>query len=191
MTAKIVAEFHIETVSLNNIYKSLYGRLRTMDKINTIRQLVDDFDMTSQLYQDLNQTTSYYGTDTLLTPAEIHTIAAIDSHPKANLTKLAELLKVTKGTATKSVQKLVKKGMASKQFLAGSENIIELTLTSKGQIAANNHKTYVRQMEKQLFDIYSDISKQTTTDLVKINNRTMTFFKKLIVERKRETKHDS
>ncbi|MFT8458271.1 MAG: MarR family winged helix-turn-helix transcriptional regulator [Liquorilactobacillus ghanensis] len=162
-----------------------------MDKINTIRQLVDDFDTTSQLYQDLNQTTSYYGTDTLLTPAEIHTIAAIDSHPKVNLTKLAEILKVTKGTATKSVQKLVKKGMTSKQFLAGSENTIELTLTSKGQVAANNHKTYVRQMEEQLFDIYSDISKQTTSDLVKINNRTMAFFKKLIMERERETKRDS
>ncbi|WP_436647763.1 MarR family winged helix-turn-helix transcriptional regulator [Lactiplantibacillus plantarum] len=161
-----------------------------MDKINTIRKLVNDFDTTSQLYQDLNQTTSYYGTDTLLTPAEIHTIAAIDCHPKVNLTKLAELLHVTKGTATKSVQKLVKKGMASKQFLPGSENIIELTLTNKGQMAANSHRTYEKQIEEQLFNIYSDISEQTTTDLVKINNRTMTFFKKLIEERNRETTRD-
>ncbi|MCT4403725.1 MarR family transcriptional regulator [Leuconostoc falkenbergense] len=159
-----------------------------MNKLDTVRNLVKDFDSTSRLYQHLNKTTSYYGTDTLLTPAEIHAISLIASHSNINLSQLAELLSVTKGTATKSAQKLVKKEMIYKNFAKGSENIVELTLTDKGTIAAENHKTYVDYMEKQLIEIYYDISDQTTSDLVTINQRTTDFFNKLIRERESEVK---
>lgn len=83
-----------------------------------------------------------YGTDTLLSKAEIHTIAAVGDHPEINITALAEVLGITKGAASQMIYKLVRKGCVEKQSAPTSDAAVVLRLTPAGQINYAAHAQY-------------------------------------------------
>lgn len=157
-----------------------------MNRIVAIKNLLNSFDKMTDLYQELNKTVVSYNTDTLLTPPEIHAISIIHQHPKLNLTSLTNYLNVTKGTTTKTVQRLIKKQMVTKQFAPNSEKQIEINLTKTGEIAAEYHDKHVEKIEKELFSIYDGASDNTLVELSEINQRTIKFFIKEIQKRNYE-----
>lgn len=86
-----------------------------------------------------------YGTDILLTKAEIHTIAAVGDHPGLNITTLAQVLGVTKGAASQMIYRLVDKGAVEKRTSPDSDTEVVLSLTEDGQINYETHQAYHRE----------------------------------------------
>ncbi|MDN6900072.1 MarR family transcriptional regulator [Oenococcus sicerae] len=156
-----------------------------MNKIDLTTQVIEPFERINRLYQELEQTTDTYGTDELLHPSEIHTVEEIGHHPKTSLTDLAEYLRITKGSATKMVQRLVKKALVTKTFAPDSENKIQIILTSKGEIAYKNHRQYLQHLENQLISIYEPLSDQELEGIIRISQPTEDLLKRLIQERSR------
>lgn len=151
-----------------------------------IDRLVKPFERVASLYNELEQTTDDYGTGIPLFPSEIHAIATIEMYPNVALTELAGYLGITKGTATKLIQKLVKKKMVIKGFAEGSENRVAINLTEQGKRAADSHHQYVNAMNQQLITIYQGVSEESLADLISISDQTEKFLRKLIKERQRQ-----
>lgn len=86
-----------------------------------------------------------YGTEDLLSRAEIHTIAAVGDHVGINITVLAEKLGITKGAASQMIYKLVDKGAIEKRVSPDSDTEVSLTLTAKGRTNYEAHQAYHRQ----------------------------------------------
>ncbi|MCP0887384.1 MarR family winged helix-turn-helix transcriptional regulator [Ligilactobacillus sp. WILCCON 0076] len=156
-----------------------------MNKFNLTTQVLEPFEQISRLYQQLEKTTDYYGTNQLLHPSEIHTIEEIGRHPKTSLTNLATTLGITKGSATKMVQKLVTKGLVTKEFAPDSENKIQINLTTLGKTAFTNHQKYLTYLNDQLSTIYESLSDSELELIIKIGNDTRQLLNKLIEERTR------
>lgn len=149
-----------------------------MEQEELAQKVIRPFKRIARLYSELDQTTSNYGTDVPLFPPEIHAITAIGNHPGTSLTELTQYLDVTKGTTTKLVQKLVKKGMVIKQFAPNSENQLSLELTKKGQIADQHHQEYDAYLDQQLIAIYQQVPDALLPYLETISSQSEAFFKK-------------
>ncbi|MFT8872264.1 MAG: MarR family winged helix-turn-helix transcriptional regulator [Sporolactobacillus sp.] len=145
--------------------------------------IIKQFECIVSLYNTIEKTTYSYGTDTLLHPSEIHTIAAIGDHPSSNLTELSGHLNVTKGATTKMVQRLVKKGLVIKQFAPYSENEIMLSLTTTGQKAYEGHRTYRKDLMHELSAIYTDTPEQVLLQLLGIGSETERVLHHMMSER--------
>lgn len=154
-----------------------------MDQEDLVQQIIRPFKRIAKLYSELDQTTSTYGTGIPLFPPEIHAITAINAHPGSSLTELSQYLDVTKGTTTKLIQKLVKKGMVVKTFAPNSENQLSLMLTSKGKIANESHTEYVAYLDQQLIAIYQKVPSELLPYFATVSKESEKFFKKLIKER--------
>ena len=111
--------------------------------------IIDDYTKLTELmervihkYNQWENKKRTYGTDTLLSKAEIHTIAAVGSNPGINITALADILGITKGAASQMIYKLVAKGSVEKKVSPDSDTEVVLSLTGEGQknyIAHNNY----------------------------------------------------
>lgn len=80
-----------------------------------------------------------FGTGVKLHRAEIHTVQAIGDHEGVNVTRLAEIMGVTKGAASQMIGKLVKKGLVKKTQTGDNAKEIHLELTAKGRVGHRNH----------------------------------------------------
>ena len=98
-----------------------------------------------------------YGTDTLLSRAEIHTIAAVGDHPGINITTLAHTLGITKGAASQMIYKLVDKGAIEKRVSPHSDTEVVLTLTEDGQKNYAVHNEYHRQTNDETIRLLRDM----------------------------------
>lgn len=92
-----------------------------------------------------------YGTDQLLSRAEIHTIAAVGDHPNINITALAEVLGISKGAASQMIYKLVDKGCIVKKVSPESDTEVVLNITEEGRKNYDAHMEYHRQTSDELF----------------------------------------
>ncbi|MDO5293550.1 MAG: MarR family transcriptional regulator [bacterium] len=101
-----------------------------------------------------------YGTDILLSRAEIHTIATIGDTPNINLTSLAKFQGITKGAASQMVYKLVDKGAIKKEVSPNSDTEICLTLTELGKKAYESHQKYHRDANERFFKLLRDTPKE-------------------------------
>ncbi len=90
-----------------------------------------------------------YGTGELLHLAEIHTINAVGSNPKINITKLSKCLGVTKGTVSPLVNKLEKKNYLKKLCNVYDGKSVLMELTEKGEIARKGFEKYYKKFYSQ------------------------------------------
>lgn len=106
-----------------------------------------------------------YGTESLLTRKEIHTIEYIGENPGINLKSLAEMQGVTKGAASQMVSKLVEKGYIQRKesLLSGAE--ISLYLTNKGETAFAGHLKYHKQVGKAWRELLDNMSKNAINEM--------------------------
>jgi DNA-binding MarR family transcriptional regulator len=155
-----------------------------MGKDTLVINIVNQFESIVSLYNEVEKTTDSYGTTILLHPSEIHMIAAIGNHPDSNLTGLANYLGITKGAATKMVQKLVKKGLVIKQFAPSSENEIKLKLTAIGKKAYLNHQSYRKNLTQKLMTIYREVPMEVLIQMKDIGKRTADVFNEILMQRK-------
>jgi DNA-binding MarR family transcriptional regulator len=94
----------------------------------------------------IQQTPRMYGTTVRLYSTEIHTIQAIGKMPRANVTRLAKHMGVTKGAISQTIAKLVGKGLVHKERAPGDLREVCLELTELGRVAHRNHEAFDRQI---------------------------------------------
>lgn len=123
----------------------------------------DYSEMTSLMERVIHKYTQWedkkrtYGTDLPLSKAEIHTIAAVGSHPNINITSLAEHLGITKGAASQMIYKLVDKGVVEKKVSPDSDTEVVLNLTEDGMINYKAHEEYHRQTNDKAIKLLEDM----------------------------------
>lgn len=99
-----------------------------------------------------------YGTNLLLTRAEIHTVSVVGDYSNLNITTLAQLQGITKGAASQMIYKLVDKGLVEKKVSPDSDTEVVLSLTELGKISYEAHKQYHRDSDEKLFATVKNIS---------------------------------
>lgn len=108
-----------------------------------------------------------YGTESLLTRKEIHTIEYIGENPGINLKSLSEMLGVTKGAASQMVSRLVEKGYVHRKESLSSGAEISLYLTNKGQTAFKGHKEYHHEIGKVWRELLDNMSENAIDEMRK------------------------
>jgi len=124
---------------------------------NELQTLIDLFLKILDLYSVINKKPKDYGTGDLLYFTEIHTITVVGKNKKINITRLAEIMGVTKGAISQTVKKLVSKNLILKTNLRNRKEI-NLSLTEKGRLAFKGQKS----MQKDIFTFASALYERGT-----------------------------
>jgi DNA-binding MarR family transcriptional regulator len=74
------------------------------------------------------------------------------------VTKLAEILGVTKGAVSQKVGRLTKKGILLKNKKINQDKEVALSLTEKGWLAFNRHENSHRNLYREFMDDLSGIT---------------------------------
>lgn len=106
-----------------------------------------------------------YGTESLLTRKEIHTIEYIGENPGINLKSLSEMQGVTKGAASQMVSKLVEKGYIQRKESLSSGAEISLYLTKKGETAFRGHLEYHKRVGKVWRKLLDNMSEDAINEM--------------------------
>ncbi|MGB4589667.1 MAG: MarR family transcriptional regulator [Clostridiaceae bacterium] len=81
-----------------------------------------------------------------LTITEIHTIDAVGDVEPKTMTEISKILKVTMGTLTTGVDKLIKKGYLLRKRTEEDKRIVLVELTEKGIKAKKLHEDFHQEM---------------------------------------------
>ncbi len=109
-----------------------------------------------------------FGTGVKMYRTEIHTLSAIARDPGINLTRLAEVMGVTKGAASQTVSKLVKKGMLEKAHSSSNDKEIRLLLTELGKKADRGHTYMHRYMSTVVREVFAEKFEEKTANLLQV-----------------------
>lgn len=110
------------------------------------------------VYNLLNKKPKEYAPGLILPFSEIHMIEAIGLHPGSKLTDIAQVMNITKGTASKTITNLEDKGLVRKYQLEDNRKEIYFELTELGELAFDGHYSYHQSISgdiDQEFEGYS------------------------------------
>ena len=97
-----------------------------------------------------------FGTGHPLHRSEIHTVQAIGDEPGIGVTRLAEILDITKGAVSQMVAKLVRKKLVEKTYSRENARDVRLLLTPLGKIAYHGHDVFHEEMQTLIRDYLQD-----------------------------------
>lgn len=98
----------------------------------------------------LEQTSLKKGPLNELSMTEMHTLDAVGLHDKRPMTVVASRLRITVGTLTVAVNKLVKKEYVERKKADYDGRVVLLTLTKKGRVAYRVHQRFHQEMAGRL-----------------------------------------
>ena len=122
-----------------------------------LQYLIDQFLKMLNLYSVITRKPKDYGTGDLLYFNEVHTMTFVDRNRKVNLTRLAEIMGVTKGAISQTINKLVKKGLIIKQNFNNRKEI-NLMLSEKGRIVIKAHESFQKDIFTFAGKLYDNAS---------------------------------
>jgi DNA-binding MarR family transcriptional regulator len=96
-----------------------------------LQEMIDLFLKILHLYSVIAKKPKDHGTGDKLYFAEIHTITMVGKNMEINMTRLAELMGVTKGAISQTIRKLVSKGLIIKENTTNRKEY-NLKLSEKG-----------------------------------------------------------
>ena len=108
---------------LNNILVKLFN--------NILR--IEEFALKSSPFNDLSIT-------------EMHTIEAIGIEKARTMSEVALDLKITVGTLTTAINKLIKKGYVNRRRIEEDRRVVMIELTEKGILAYKVHEKFHEEM---------------------------------------------
>lgn len=111
-----------------------------------LQNLIDQFLKILHLYAVINRKPKDYGTGDLLYLTEIHTLTMVARNHKINMTKLAELMGVTRGAISQTIRKLVIKGLIVKKNTTNKKEF-NLSLSPKGEKVMKGQEN----LQKEIF----------------------------------------
>lgn len=122
---------------------------------NELQSLIDQFLRILHLYSVIERKPKDYGTGDLLHFTEIHTIAMIGNNTDVNMTRLAEMMGVTKGAISQTVRKLVHKDFIVKENTNNKKEFC-LSLSEKGRVVLKGQESF----QKEVFDFAAKLYEQ-------------------------------
>lgn len=91
-----------------------------------------------------------------LSVTEIHTIEAIGMYKSRTMTEVANDLKITVGTLTTAINKLIKKGYVERNRVEEDRRLVLICLTKKGKLAYRLHEKFHKDMIEATIDGLSE-----------------------------------
>jgi DNA-binding MarR family transcriptional regulator len=113
--------------------------------MNELQALIDLFLKILHLYSVIVRKPKDYGTGDLLYFTEVHTITMVGKNREINMTRLAEMMGVTKGAISQTIRKLVAKGLIVKSNTTNRKEY-NLRLSGKGLIVSEGQKTFQKEL---------------------------------------------
>ena len=121
---------------------------------NELQSLIDQFLKILHLYSVIGRKPKDYGTGDLLYFTEIHTITVVARNKSVNMTQLADIMGVTKGAISQTINKLVRKGLILKANITNKKEI-NLRLSEKGKIVLKTQESFQKEIftfSEQLYE---------------------------------------
>lgn len=112
---------------------------------NELQYLIDQFLKILNLYSVISRKPKDYGTGDLLYFTEVHTISMVGINKAVNMTRLAEIMGVTKGAISQTIRKLVSKKFIIKSN-ARNKKEINLRLSDKGMIVYKGLQSFQKEI---------------------------------------------
>jgi DNA-binding MarR family transcriptional regulator len=112
---------------------------------NELQTLIDQFLKILHLYSVINRKPKDYGTGDLLYFTEVHTIAMVGKNREINMTRLAEVMGVTKGAISQTIRKLAGKDLI-KRTNSINRKEVNLSLTKKGLSALKGQESFQKEI---------------------------------------------
>lgn len=101
-----------------------------------------------------------------LSLAEMHTLDAIGPYESRTMTETAQILGITVGTLTVSVDRLVKKGYVDRCRDEKDRRVVRISLTREGKLAARMHGKFHKVLAKHILEPYTDTEQDLLISLV-------------------------
>lgn len=105
---------------------------------------------------------------------EIHTIEAISMYEERTMSEVAQDLKITVGTLTTAINKLIKKGYVERKRIEEDRRVVLIKLTKRGKLAYRLHEKFHNDMINATIDGLSDEEEKV---LISSLDRLNEFFK--------------
>lgn len=109
-----------------------------------------------------------------LSVTEIHTLEAIGMYTERTMSEVAQDLKITVGTLTTAINKLIKKEYVERKRIEEDRRVVLIKLTKKGKLAYRLHEKFHNDMINATIEGLSEEEEQTLISSLERLNR---FFK--------------
>jgi len=120
---------------------------------------------------EIEQSALQQGTFSDLSVTEIHTIEAIGMYQPRTMSEVAADLRITVGTLTTAINKLIKKGYVCRNRIEEDRRVVMIQLTKRGKLAYRVHQKFHMDMIRETIEgIDEEEEKVLVTALEKINN---------------------
>ena len=139
-----------------------------------MRKIEDIFNkLLVQLFNDILQIEEKSLKNTQFTDlsiTEIHTIEAIGLDRSRTMGEIAHDLRITVGTLTSAINRLIKKGYAERSRTEEDRRVVLVSLTEKGKHAYKIHADFHKEMVQATLNSYNDEEQEVLCDVIeKIN----------------------
>lgn len=109
-------------------------------------------------YSTLYTKQNYYGTDEPISLAQVQVIETVLKNKGNYMTYLSKELGITKGTLTKSINKLEKKGIVERYKLPSNKKEIYIRVTEKGEKIYNQYLEFTYEaLFRSMIDSFEKI----------------------------------
>ena len=112
---------------------------------------------------------------TNLSITEIHTIEAIGKEGNRTMGEIAHDLRITVGTLTTAINRLIKKGYVERKRIEEDRRVVLVNLTEKGEEVFNIHSIFHKDMIDTILETFKSEDLETLTKLL---YKISTFFEK-------------
>jgi len=126
---------------------------------NELQSLIDQFLKILHLYSVIGRKPKDYGTGDLLYFTEIHTISMVGKNREINMTRLSEMMGVTRGAISQTIRKLVTKNFILKSN-ATNRKEINLRLSPKGMIVLKGLESFQHEIFTFAGSLYENATKE-------------------------------
>jgi len=113
-----------------------------------------------------------------LSITELHTIGAIGMYKERTMTEVSQDLKITVGTLTTAINKLIRKGYVERKRIEEDRRVVLVHLTKRGKLAYRLHEKFHNDM---INDTINGISEKEEEVLISSLERLNIFFNEKMI----------
>ena len=143
-------------------------------------------DLSLQLLRIMNKMKIYeqkahdWGTGEILYSSEVNMIKTIAKYPDRNVTELAQMLGITKGAISQSINKLAKRGYLKKFRYEDNKKEVFLKLSEKGQIVFDNCEEHFQKELREFMNVFRGADREKIDFMMKVLNKLENIVDKMI-----------
>ena len=134
-----------------------------------LQYLIDQFLKILHLYSVIGRKPKDYGTGDQLYFTEVHTITMVARNKEVNMTQLADIMGVTKGAISQTINKLVRKGLIRKSNIINKKEV-NLVLTDKGNIVLKAQQSFQHEIFTFAAHLYENARQEDRDTVLRLFN---------------------